>query len=155
MNKPQSPLILVADDDPAFLQIIGHHLRSWSYRVECATDKGRVFHWLATIQPDLLLMDVRFGDHDGLEVLRQVLGEYPQLKVLMLTAFGSIDNAISAMRFGAVDYLTKPVDLQRLRSMIDSIDRSRTAASDSVASPGSGATSAFPCADPWRKPAHP
>jgi two-component system, NtrC family, response regulator HydG len=114
-----SPLILVADDDPHFLKIIGHHLRSFSYRVDCVEDKGQLLRHLDGGRPDLLLLDVRFGDHDGLEVLRQVLDRNQTLSVAMLTAFGSIESAISAIKVGAIDYLTKPVDLPRLRRIID------------------------------------
>jgi DNA-binding NtrC family response regulator len=108
----------VADDDPQFLRIIEHHIRSWSYRVDCVTDKGQLLRHLSRERPDLMLMDVRFGEHDGIEVLRQILGDHEGLRVAMLTAFGSIDNAIAATKMGAIDYLTKPVDLGRLRAVV-------------------------------------
>ena len=111
--------ILVADDDPQFLKILEHHLRTWNFRVESVSAKGSLLRQLAGGLPSLLLMDVRFGEHDGLEVVQQILGDHPDLKVAMLTAFGSIDSAIAATKFGAVDYLTKPVDLKHLRSIID------------------------------------
>ena len=124
MSKPTAPLILIADDDPQFLRLMEHHLHAWSYRVDAATDKGQLLRKLAGAVPDLLLMDVRFGEHDGVEVLRQVLAERPALRVAMLTAFGSIDNAIAAIKLGAVDYLTKPVDMNRLKSVVVSaLDR--------------------------------
>ncbi len=75
-------------------------------------------HHLSCRRPDLMLMDVRFGEHDGIEILRQVLADHDGLKVAMLTAFGSIDSAISATKLGAIDYLTKPIDLGRLRSVV-------------------------------------
>ncbi len=118
MSMPTGPSILVADDDPQFLKIMEHHIRGWSYRVQVASDKEQLLRLLAGGAPDLLLMDVRFGEHDGIEVLRQVLAEHPALKVAMLTAFGSIDNAIAAIKLGAIDYLTKPVDLNRLRQVL-------------------------------------
>ena len=136
----QNPHIVVADDDPEFLKIIAHHIRSWSFRVDCVRDKTQLFRRLAESQPDLMFLDVRFGEFDGLEVLRQVLGEYANLKVVMLTAFGSIDNAISAMKLGAVDYLTKPVDLVRLRSVINAA-YDRTAAQGPSQAPSAGSAS--------------
>lgn len=110
--------VLVADDDPQFLRLVSHHLSSWAHRVETVTDKGQLLRKLAEQRPGLLLLDVRFGEHDGVEILRQVLGECPGLKVVMLTAFGSIDNATTAIKLGAVDYLTKPVDVNRLHSVV-------------------------------------
>ncbi len=114
-----APSILIADDDPQFARILGHHLKSWSYRVECAEDKGTLYRLLDRGRPDLILLDVRFGDHDGLEILRQLLDHDPGLSVAMLTAFGSIESAISAIKVGAIDFLTKPVDLPRLRGIIE------------------------------------
>ena len=141
MSTPASFSILVADDDPQFLKIMEHHLRAWSYRVESVSDKGALLRRLAGARPGLLLMDVRFGDHDGLEVVRQIVGEYPDLKVAMLTAFGTIDNAVAATRFGAMDYLTKPVDLNRLRSVVNQVRESATPAAPSrpAATPGAPA----------------
>ena len=127
--------ILVADDDPPFLRVIEHHLRGWSYRAESVTDKGQLLRRLAEGLPDLLLMDIRFGDHDGLEVLRQILGERPEIQVAMLTAFGSIDNAIAAIRFGAIDYLTKPVDLKRLRSLVTHVQEAAFAGTSRTTAP--------------------
>jgi DNA-binding NtrC family response regulator len=128
MTKASSGLsVVVADDDHAFLKIVEHHIRSWSFGVDCVQDKTALYRLLAERRPDLMLLDVRFGEHDGLEVLQQVLTEYRDLEVVMLTAFGSIDNAIAALKLGAVDYLTKPVDLNRLRNALDHIYNDRKA----------------------------
>ena len=121
--------ILVADDDPEFLRIIEHHIRSWGWRVESVLDKTALLRRLASGPPGLLLMDVRFGEHDGLEVLQQIQKRHADLKVVLLTAFGSIENAVAAVRLGAVDYLTKPVDLARLRSVVEHIYDEPTTAS--------------------------
>lgn len=123
-----SASILVADDDPQFLRIIEHHIRGWGWRVESVLDKTALLRRLSSGVPGLLLMDVRFGEHDGLEVLQQIRKRYVDLKVVLLTAFGSIENAVAAVRLGAVDYLTKPVDLARLRSVVEHVyDEPRTA----------------------------
>ena len=121
--------ILIADDDPQFLRIVEHHLRSWGWQVTSAQTKTQLLHQLSEHPPCLLLLDVRFGEHDGLEILREVLATQPNLSVAMVTAFGSIDNAMTAIRFGAIDYLTKPVDLNRLRSVIDHLYESGLAKS--------------------------
>ena len=94
-----------------------------------------MLYQLSLRRPSLLLLDVHFGEYDGLEILRDVLGQQFEFKVVMLTAFGSIDNAIAAIRFGAVDYLTKPVDLSRLRAVIDHCSESANAVSGSERGP--------------------
>lgn len=110
--------VLLADDDPHFVHILEHHLKSWSHAVRTAGHRDELLRELREKRPGLLLLDVRFGDHDGVEVLREVAAGYPGLRVVMLTAFGSIDDATTAMKHGAIDYLTKPVDLQRLRGVV-------------------------------------
>ncbi len=123
-NASSKSSVLVADDDPDFLKVIEHHIRTWSFRVDVVRDKSQLLRRLAESRPELLLLDVRFGEHDGIEILRQILGEHRDVNVVMLTAFGSIDNDISAMKLGAIDYLTKPIDLKRLRAVLDhSYDR--------------------------------
>ncbi len=140
-----SPSIIVADDDREFLKVLEHHLHGWSFQVHCVLDKGELFRRLAECRPQLMLLDVQFGQHDGLEILRQVLGEYGDLKVVMQTAYGSIDSAISAMKLGAVDYLTKPIDLKRLHAVLDHIDDDRPRRTD-------GAGGAVPEATPLSRP---
>jgi two-component system response regulator HydG len=118
MNTSNSPLIVVADDDPMILKVMQHHLQSWGYRTVCVTDSARLLRQLSETPPQLLLLDLRFGESDGLEVLTQVLQKLPNLPVIMLTAHGSIDTAVQAVKRGVFDYLTKPPDLQRMREVI-------------------------------------
>jgi two-component system, NtrC family, response regulator HydG len=136
MPKVTSATVLIADDDPQFLRVMEHHLKSWSYRVQSVGDKGALLERLKTSPPAVLLLDVRLGEHDGVEMLRQIQADHPGVRAVMLTAYGSIDDAISAMRFGAVDYLTKPVDLNRLRNVVAAAVEAATA-SGSRAAPGS------------------
>ncbi len=136
MPKPESRTVLVADDDPQFLGVMDHHLRGWSYRVRTVADKGSLLEQLAENPPTVVLLDVRFGDHDGIEVLRQIQADYPSVRVVMLTAFGSIETGVSAMKLGAIDYLTKPVNLDRLRSVVaDALDTVRSTAPATVHAP--------------------
>ncbi|MGE3819630.1 MAG: sigma-54-dependent transcriptional regulator [Isosphaeraceae bacterium] len=121
MAGREKPLVVVADDDVHFLKVMEHHIGRWSYRARGVTEKAALLRELDREPPDLLLMDVRFGEHDGVEVLRQVIAKHPGLKVLMLTAFGSIDGAIAAIKLGALDYLGKPVDLPRLRAALSQV----------------------------------
>ena len=68
MSTDEKPLVVVADDDVHFLKLIEHHLARWSYRVKGASDKTALLRALDREPPDLLLMDVRFGEHDPQQV---------------------------------------------------------------------------------------
>ena len=112
------PPILVADDDPSVLRWLEYHLKGWGCRCVTASDKQQLYRAIDQELPAVLLLDVRFGEHDGVEVLRALLEKNPSLIVIMMTAFGSIDSAVAAIKFGAYDYLTKPTDLNRLKVLI-------------------------------------
>jgi two-component system response regulator HydG len=111
-------LVVVADDDPHVLRAMEHHLAGWGCRVATAPDKARLLQLLAREPPGLLLLDLRFGEHDGVELLQELQGTHPNLPVVLLTAHGSIDSAVSAIKLGAYDYLTKPPDLVRLQVIV-------------------------------------
>ncbi|WP_169977138.1 sigma-54-dependent transcriptional regulator [Tautonia rosea] len=110
--------LVVADDDTDFLRLMTFHLDRWGYRSSIASDKPSLLVLLEQEKPDLVLMDVRFGEYDGLELLGWLRSHRPELGVVMLTAFGSIDSAVSSIQNGAIDYITKPIDLNRLRLTI-------------------------------------
>lgn len=119
MPNQAKPLVLLADDDEFFIKILSYHLNKWGYRVEGAQDKNQLFRLMGKETPGVLLMDVRFGEHDGVEILQQLLKQQSDLPVVMLTAYGTIESAVSAIRLGAYDYITKPVDFARLQSSIN------------------------------------
>src|SRR5207247_464619 len=73
-------------------------------------------------RPQLLLLDLRFGEHDGVELLTQLHADHPEMAVVLMTAHGSIDSAVTAMKRGAFDYLTKPPDLNRLRVILGHLE---------------------------------
>jgi two-component system, NtrC family, response regulator HydG len=122
MARLAKPLVLVADDDPDVLRLMEHHLRAWDCRVQGVSDKTQLFAELQREPPQLLLLDLRFGAHDGVELLTQLQAEHPDMAVVMLTAHGSIDSAVTAIKRGAYDYLTKPPDLNRLRVMLSHLE---------------------------------
>ena len=114
MPTNTKPLVVIADDDPVVLKLLERYLFQWNYQTLAAPDKAALLKVLSTERPALVLLDLRFGAHDGVEVLREILQKWPKLIVVMLTAFGSIETAVSAIRHGAYEYLTKPPDFNRL-----------------------------------------
>jgi DNA-binding NtrC family response regulator len=122
MARLAKPLVLVADDDPDVLRLMEQHLRAWDCRVVGVADKASLLAELACERPQLLLLDLRFGEHDGVELLPQLHADHPAMDVVLLTAHGSIDSAVTAMKRGAYDYLTKPPDLHRLRVILSHLE---------------------------------
>jgi len=112
------PLIVIADDDRDVLNLLAHKIESWGYRAGIAQTKAELMAMISKERPALVLLDLQFGDLNGIELLQQLQATFPEMPVAMLTAHGSIDTAVSAMRWGAYDFLTKPPDFTRLQVMI-------------------------------------
>ncbi len=110
--------LLIIDDEPAQLLALAGFLKKRGYKVEKA-ESGLAGIEILKKQPiDLIITDFKMPDLTGLEVLTRAKAINPELDVIVMTAFGSIENAMQAMRDGAVDYLTKPVDLNQLELVI-------------------------------------
>ena len=116
---PKQTHILVVDDDAGHLATLKTIARSWGYRVSTADD-GSIAVELAKEQPfDLILMDVRMAEVDGIEALRQIKTYNPAIPILIMTAYSSVASAVDAIKAGAYDYLTKPLDFEALRLAVE------------------------------------
>lgn len=115
----QQAFILVVDDDPGHLTTLKTIIKSWNYRVETATDGSEAIE-AVRVQPfDLILMDVRMARMSGIEALKQIKSYNPAIPILIMTAFSSVDSAVEALKAGAYDYLTKPLDFEALKLTVD------------------------------------
>ena len=103
-------------------------IASWGYRTECAADGVEALEKIQEWSPAIVVTDLKMPRMDGMELLRRV-GEMPEqrMAVVMLTAQGSIESAVNAMRMGAYDYIPKPVDPVRLRTILQNAARLREA----------------------------
>jgi DNA-binding NtrC family response regulator len=110
--------LLVADDDPVARDLLTEVLVRDGYRVRAAADGETCLHAAADEPVDLALVDLRMPGLDGLAVLRRLSAIQPGLPVVILTAFGSIDTAIEAIRAGAYDYLSKPFRMEEIRLVV-------------------------------------
>jgi two-component system response regulator HydG len=107
--------ILVVDDDNAHRTMLKTLLRGWGYGTEEASDGGEAVA-LARSKPfDLVLMDVRMVKMSGLEALPEIKDFNPTLPIVIMTAYASVETAVGALKKGAYDYLTKPLDFEELR----------------------------------------
>ncbi|MGC1310237.1 MAG: response regulator [Phormidesmis sp.] len=113
--------ILVADDEKSIRLTIGQALSSQGYEVKTATDGSTALEQVQTFSPDLLLLDIKMPGMDGIEVLQKAMAQQPSLKVIMISAHGSVDNAVDAMKLGAVDYLQKPFTPGELRELVNRV----------------------------------
>ena len=118
-TSPHSPHILVVDDDPGILRLLTMRLRSWGCRVSTAGTAEEALARIAIDPPQLLLSDVRLPGKDGVELFEEIRATRPMLPVILMTAHGTIPDAVEAMSRGVFGYLTKPFDSQALHEKIE------------------------------------
>ena len=109
---------LIVDDEPDIRELLEITLGRMKLDTRTARDLKEAKQWLAREHFDLCLTDMRLPDGSGLELVQEIQQSYPQLPVAMITAYGSLDIAVNALKAGAFDFLTKPVDLARLRELV-------------------------------------
>ncbi|MFO0549982.1 MAG: sigma-54 dependent transcriptional regulator [Polyangiaceae bacterium] len=118
MRTSAKPVIVVVDDDPAMVDLVATALGR-SFTVHTTTKPTMVGALLREKRPAVLLTDQRMGGMTGLELCRLAHDLDPELPVVMMTAFGSLENAVEAMRAGAFDYVTKPIEMEALEFAIE------------------------------------
>jgi DNA-binding NtrC family response regulator len=111
--------ILVIDDEPAVREVLSLRIEDWGYRVHTASDTEELEEVLDGVRPDLIISDVVLPGISGLDLLPRLKADDPARPVLLITAHGSIDAAVEAMKRCAQDFLTKPLDYNKLRSLLD------------------------------------
>ncbi len=112
------PCILIVDDEPDLREVLELALLRMGLATATAADVAGARALLAQRRFDLVLTDMRLPDGDGLEVVRMVVQGSPATPVAVITAYGSTENAITALKAGAFDYLMKPVKLDVLRTLV-------------------------------------
>jgi two-component system response regulator GlrR len=110
--------ILVVDDDPGLLRLLTIRLRAENYEVEAVESGAQALAAASRFRPDLVVTDLRMDEMDGIGLLKELQNRYPGLKVIILTAHGTIPDAVQATQMGAFGFLTKPVDKQELLDQV-------------------------------------
>jgi two-component system response regulator AtoC len=108
------PVILLVDDEDTIRLFLEKTLREEGYEALTAATGTEALELTKSELPDLVLLDLKLPDMSGLDVLKQVKEEVPEVCVIMLTAFGDIETAVTAMKKGAFDFVSKPVNLEQL-----------------------------------------
>jgi two-component system response regulator PilR (NtrC family) len=112
--------ILVVDDEADIRELLGMTLQRMGLETHCVASTSEAFAQLQKNRYDLCLTDMRLPDGDGLAVLDYVAKNHPSMPVAVITAHGSAENAVAALKAGAFDYLAKPVSLNQLRTVVRS-----------------------------------
>lgn len=120
MSTPNQAHILVIDDEPDLRTLYELTLLREGYRVEAAADLAQARVQLQERRFDAVITDMRLPDGLGLELLREMVSQQRPERCVVITAHGSAENAVEALKAGAFDYLTKPVDLKQFRNVVAS-----------------------------------
>jgi len=118
--RAKNTSVLLIDDEPDILELLELALRKMGLEVDKAGDVREALMKLAVRRYDLCLTDMRLPDGDGLQVVQHIAQNNLDVPVAVITAHGNMENAVTALKAGAFDYLSKPVSLEQLRSLVNS-----------------------------------
>jgi DNA-binding NtrC family response regulator len=110
--------VLVVDDEPALREVLSLRISDWGHDVRAVADAADAEREIDRARPDLVLCDLVMPGISGMELLRRIKRQDERLPVVMMTAHGNIDGAVEAMKLGAMDFLTKPLDHQALFALL-------------------------------------
>jgi two-component system NtrC family response regulator len=110
----KSPTVLVIEDDQVATRRLVDCLKKMRYRVAKCAKAAEVMPAIARHRPSVILLDIKLPDADGIAVLKEIKRAYEAIPVIVVTGFGTVDNAVECMQYGAYDFLTKPFDPTRL-----------------------------------------
>ncbi len=119
MTDSMNRKILIVDDDPDLLRLLSIRLQSAGYEIATAGSGEQALANIAVVRPALVITDLRMGGMDGLRLFEHVRSNYPLLPVIILTAHGSIPDAVEATKRGVFSFLTKPFESQELLKQVE------------------------------------
>ena len=119
MTNHSQKTIMVIDDEVKHRDLYASALRDKTYKVVAFESAQEALDKVATIKPDMIISDVKMPGMDGITFLKKIRENYKELPFLLVTAFGDVRDAVSALKLGAVDYLEKPIDFDELRCAVN------------------------------------
>src|SRR6476660_2219884 len=111
--------VLIVDDERTLARAVKAFLAEAGYEAEVADDGERAMALVQTLRPDVVFTDVRLPGMSGIDLLRRIREFDPAIPVIIMTAYGTIEGAVEAVKLGAFDYMKKPVDLEELKLLAD------------------------------------
>src|SRR5437879_7513280 len=133
------PVVLIVDDEPDLLELVSLTLSRMSLQTRTAPDIDTARRLLKTERFDLCLTDMRLPDGDGLELVAWIQENKASVPVAVITAHGNVESAVRALKLGAFDFVSKPLDLGVLRKLVGSAIRLRAGADERTAASSPGA----------------
>ncbi len=134
--------VLIVDDEPNLRKILAAQLSRDGYDVLLAEDGEQGLSLLREHHIDLVVTDLKMPKVDGMTLLREALAEQPELPIVMITAHGTVDTAVEALKLGAFDYLTKPFDKDEVRQIVGKALKTRELAGEEATTEIKGAEGA-------------
>jgi len=138
VNQQAQHRILLVDDEPNLRKVLGALLRQQGYEVHAETDGAAALARVKSAPPrtfDAVISDLRMPNLDGIGLLKALAIHEPNLPVILLTAHGSVDSAVEAVKLGAFDYLEKPFDRDQIHQVVEKAIATRDRSGPSVAAP--------------------
>src|SRR5688572_209060 len=119
MTAPgRRPTLLIVDDEPGILRVVGHVAADAGFDTLTCSGGREAIERLHHGRIDMALVDLRMPEVNGIEVLRAIRTAAPDCRTVLMSGEATIDSAVEAVKLGAIDYLTKPFDLARLRHLL-------------------------------------
>jgi DNA-binding NtrC family response regulator len=110
--------ILLVDDEPEFTRVLSERIQSRGVDVDTAASGREALEKVKNRSYDAIVLDLSMPEMDGLETLRRLVADHPDLQVILLTAHATLEKGIEAIKIGAMDFLEKPAEIQRLMDKI-------------------------------------
>ena len=114
--------VLIVDDDRATSAGMADVVEEWGYEAEVADTLKAGWNAVSKLVPDVAIVDLKLPDGSGLDLLHRIKETYPDVSVIILTGHATVDSAVKALKVGAEDYVTKPVDLPRLQVILKTVE---------------------------------
>src|SRR3954471_19084961 len=124
--------VLVVDDEESIREFLEIMLRKEGYEVTCAEDGQKALELIKKKSFDLVISDLQMPNMTGIELLRHVKDQYPDILFMMITAFGTTETAVEAMKLGAYDYITKPFKIDEVRININNALKSKRLETENI-----------------------
>ncbi|AQA19913.1 sigma-54-dependent Fis family transcriptional regulator [Halioglobus japonicus] len=112
--------VLIVDDEPDIRELLDITLSRMGLETHSAASLGEAQARISEVVPDLCLTDMKLPDGNGISLVEYIQRDFPQMPVAMITAHGSVETAISALKAGAFDFISKPIELETLRNLVNS-----------------------------------
>ena len=118
LQMKRKRIVLIVDDEQSVLELFDEILKEEEYTVLTANNGQAGLSLVRTRKPDLVILDLKLCDMSGLKVLREIERIDEKIEVIMITGYGAMNTAKTAMRLGAYEYITKPFDIDYVKSII-------------------------------------